>query len=91
MPHKFFYHGKIKSKKEGKYSIYKRGLFYYLYHQTLLNEYEEPSFLAIVQFGSAFPHLSRQQVISLSQSSFVSPVQLTDGTGGRGRARSQII
>jgi hypothetical protein len=31
------------------------------------------------------PHLSRQQAVSLSQSSFVSPVELTDGRGGGGR------
>jgi hypothetical protein len=38
------------------------------------------------------PPLSRQQVISLYQSSCVSPVQLTDGRGGgRGGGRSQII
>ncbi len=43
----------------------------------------------------AHPHppLSRQQVVSLSQSSCVSPVELTDGERGesRGWARSQII
>jgi hypothetical protein len=38
------------------------------------------------------PTLYRQQVVSLSQSSFVSPVELTDGRkGGRGRASRQII
>jgi hypothetical protein len=38
------------------------------------------------------PTLYRQQVVSLSQSSFVSPVKLTDGRkGGRGRATRQII
>ncbi len=53
--------------------------------------YRGPSFLTVVLFGSLphpFPPLSRQQVVSLSQSSFVSPVELTDGRGdGRG-ARS---
>jgi hypothetical protein len=37
------------------------------------------------------PTLSQQQIVSLTQSSCVSPVELTDGRGGRGSARSQII
>ncbi len=44
------------------------------------------SYLAFVRFGSSpitFPHPSPcQQVVSFSQSSFVSPVELTDGRGG---------
>ncbi len=35
--------------------------------------------------------LSHQQVVSLSHSSCASPVELTDGRGGRGWWRSQII
>jgi hypothetical protein len=48
-----------------------------------------PGFLAVVRFGSSptpfppFLHLSREQVVSLSQSSRVWPVELTDG-GGKG-------
>jgi hypothetical protein len=33
----------------------------------------------------ALPPLSRQQVVSLSQSSYVSPVELADGKGGEGK------
>ncbi len=44
--------------------------------------YRGPGFLSVEWFGSSpapfFPH-SRQQVVSLSQSSCVSPVELTDG------------
>jgi hypothetical protein len=50
--------------------------------------YREPGILAVVGFGStpAPSHFSRQQVASLSQSSCVSPVQLTEGRedGGSG-------
>ncbi len=45
--------------------------------------YRLPGFLAVVWFGSS-PHpvpLFHQQVVSLSQSSCVSPVELTDGRG----------
>jgi len=34
--------------------------------------------------------LARQQVVSLSQSSYVSPVELTDRRGGRGTARKPV-
>ncbi len=52
-----------------------------------------PGFLAVVWFDSSpTPSpLSRQQVVSLSQSSCVSPIELTDGRGGRGWGRSQNI
>jgi len=43
-----------------------------------------PGFLAIVSFGSFPPPLSPQQVVSLSQSSWVSLVELTDGRQGVG-------
>ncbi len=45
-----------------------------------------PGFFVVVRFGSSppLPVLSRQQVVSLSQSSRVSPVELTDGRGGQG-------
>jgi len=46
--------------------------------------YRGPGFLAVVSFGSSstpFP-LSCQQVVSLSQSFYVSPVQLNDRRGG---------
>ncbi len=46
-------------------------------------KYRRPGFLAVVWFD---PPLSRQQVVSLSQSSCVSPVELTDGGGGVGVA-----
>ncbi len=51
-----------------------------------------PGFLAVVRFGSsptASP-LSCQQVVSLSQSSCTSMVELTDGRGVRGWGRRQI-
>jgi hypothetical protein len=41
--------------------------------------YREPNFLPVV------PILSCQQIVSFSQSSCVSPVQLTEGGGGEGR------
>ncbi len=41
-----------------------------------------PGFLGVVRFGSSPPSLSRQQIVSLSQSSCVSPVHLNDGRGG---------
>jgi hypothetical protein len=45
--------------------------------------YRGPGFLAVVWFGSSTMHpLSRQKFVSLSQSSCVSPVELTDGRGG---------
>jgi hypothetical protein len=37
------------------------------------------------------PPLPRQHLVSLSQSSRVSPVELTEGRGGKGRAWSRII
>jgi hypothetical protein len=43
-----------------------------------------------MRFGSS-PILSCQQVVSLSQSYSESPVELTDGRGGRGWGRSQTI
>ncbi len=46
-----------------------------------------PGFLAVVWFGSSFP-LSCKQFISLSQTSYVSPVELTDGRGVEGGAKS---
>ncbi len=51
-----------------------------------------PGFLAVIWFSSS-PHLPppRQQVVSLTRSSCVSPVELTEGRGGRGWGRSQII
>ncbi len=57
--------------------------------------YRVPSFLAFVWFGSLLTHYTptpRQQVVSLSQSSCVSPGELTDlgGRGGRG-ARSYVL
>ncbi len=56
--------------------------------------YRVPGFLAVVWFGSSptlFP-LSRQQVVSLSPSSYVSPVEPTHwGGGGMWWGRSQII
>ncbi len=56
-------------------------------------EYE--AFFPSNDFASPSPSpspVSRQQVISHSQSSCVSPVELTDGgVGGSGRGRSQII
>jgi hypothetical protein len=53
--------------------------------------YRGPGFLAVVWFCPTPTHLppSRQQVVTLSQSSCVSPVELTDG--GEGWAWSQII
>jgi hypothetical protein len=52
--------------------------------------YREPGFLAVVPFGSS-PTPFRQQAVSLSQSSSLSPVELTEEEGGRGWGRSQII
>ncbi len=52
-----------------------------------------PGFLAVIWFGSTptpFP-LSHQQVATLSQSSCVSLIELTDGRGGREWAWSRII
>jgi hypothetical protein len=49
--------------------------------------YRGPGFLAVVWGGSSITHLtplSRQQLFSLSQSSYVSPLKLTDGRGVRG-------
>jgi len=52
--------------------------------------YRGPGFLAVVWFNPL--PLSRQQVVSLSQSSCVSPVELTKGRGRAwGRGRSQFI
>jgi hypothetical protein len=50
--------------------------------------YRKPGFLAVV-LSTPRPPLSRQQVVSLSQPSCVSPVELTEGrwaerVGGRG-------
>jgi hypothetical protein len=53
--------------------------------------YRGSSFPAVVWFGSSlipFPLLSRQHVVSLSQSSCVSPVGHIDGTGGGNGAKS---
>ncbi len=50
--------------------------------------YRRTGCLAVVWFGSyptPYYHLSRQRVVSLSQSSWVSLVKLTDGEGGGGR------
>ncbi len=50
--------------------------------------------LAVVWFGSSTTPspLSRKQILCLSQSSSVSPGELSDGSvGGKGRERSQII
>jgi hypothetical protein len=48
--------------------------------------YRGPGYLAVIWFGSSLSLLSRQQVTSLSQSSYVSPFELTDGReGGAGR------
>jgi hypothetical protein len=47
--------------------------------------YRGPDFLAVVRFGSSpspIPSLSRQQDVSLSQSSCVSPVEFANGRGG---------
>ncbi len=49
--------------------------------------YRGLDFLAVVWFGCSPTPLSRQQVFSLSQSSCVSPVKLTDGRGGGGWGR----
>jgi hypothetical protein len=46
--------------------------------------YKGAGFLAFVVFGSSPILLSRQQVVSLSQSSCASPVELTDGRRGGG-------
>jgi hypothetical protein len=47
--------------------------------------YRGPGFLAVVWFGSSptlfAPSPSSRQLVSLSQSSRVSPVKLTDGRG----------
>ncbi len=55
--------------------------------------YRWPGFLAVVWFGSSptpFPSSFRQQVVSLSKSSHVSPVKLIDGRRGRwGWTRSE--
>jgi hypothetical protein len=52
--------------------------------------YRGPGFLAVIWFNPL--PLSRQQVVSLSQSSCVFPVELTKGRGRAwGRGRSQII
>ncbi len=56
--------------------------------------YRGPSFLAVVWFGSLHTHAppysySRQQIASLSQSSCVSSVELTNGRGGRGGRGAQ--
>ncbi len=55
--------------------------------------YRGPGFLAVVRFGSSptpshplFP----QPLVSLSQSSCLSPVDLTDGRGGRGWASESL-
>ncbi len=57
-----------------------------IYHQA---------FFSVVWFGSAPrpppPHLTSEQLASLSQSSCVSPVQLADGRGGMRWARSQLM
>ncbi len=66
-----------------KYSIFK---LYYFTYTLVWMIYRRPSVLAVVWFGSSptpFP-LSHQLVISLSQSSCVSPVELIDGGGGGG-------
>jgi hypothetical protein len=50
--------------------------------QRVFNDYRGPGSLAVVQPPSP---LCRQPVVSLSQSSYVSPVELADGRkGGRG-------
>jgi hypothetical protein len=49
-----------------------------------------PGFLAVVLLGSSptpYPPFSRQKLVSLSQSSCVSPVELTDGRGGEPGAK----
>jgi hypothetical protein len=48
-----------------------------------------PGFLEVVGFGSSptISPLSRQHVVSLSQSSWLSPVELTDGRAGEGGGR----
>ncbi len=48
--------------------------------------YRDQAFLWLYIRLLAYPHplLSRQQVVSLSKSSCVSPVELTDGRGGGG-------
>ncbi len=54
MPHKFFYHGKVKS-KEGKYSIYKRELFYYFLSSEITERnIKNQDFLQ--SCDSPFPH-----------------------------------
>jgi len=59
----------------------------------VLNDYRGSGFLAgRLHAHSSPPPFSLQQVFSLSQSSCVSLVELTDGKGGGGGpARSQII
>ncbi len=55
--------------------------------QRVLNEFiEDQVFLQLYDSAPRppFPPLSHQQVVSVSQSSFVSPVQLTDWLGGGG-------
>jgi hypothetical protein len=61
----------------------------YCIHSTGFNQmyyYRGPGFLADVWFGSSSipSSLYSQQVVSLSQSSFASPVDLTDGREGGG-------
>jgi hypothetical protein len=49
-------------------------------------KYREPGFLTVALFGSS-PPPSRQQVVSLSRSFCVSPVELTKGGWGAGGAK----
>jgi hypothetical protein len=54
----------------------------HLNSQRVLNDHRGPGFLAVVRFGSF--SLFRQQVVLLSQSSCVSPVDLLLGEGEGG-------
>ncbi len=55
--------------------------------------YRGPGFLAVLWFCSSHTPspLTRQQIVSLSQPSFLSPVELADQSVGGGWGRSQIV
>ncbi len=53
-----------------------------LYNREYWMIYRGPGFLVAVWLGSSPTASRRQQVVSLSQSPCVSPVELTDGRGG---------
>jgi hypothetical protein len=64
----------------------------HMFHQRVLNDSYKTMLSCDRMIWLLAPPLSRQQIASLTQSSCVSPVLLTDGRGGGvGRAWSRII